>query len=653
MAKLPGIKYGAKVPSLGREDIMGPIRLAQTQAAAAQSIGNAVGVIGDVYRGIKEEEGRSALVEASSAWKLGEAEIRTNPDIEERNEQAESLRRDIEEEFIGGMHNVSAKAFKNKWDAWAQSKIDGIATDGIKERYLIQRSNIERNSLSMAREGDLMEAVEYLRESVVLNDSEKSLLIEAAKLEFALGDLDRTTNSENADSIAELLEEIKDPDYTGPFEDQNREAAINQLEAAFKTATASDAARVAHEREAFASDLELNVRRGVAGPVDINAAFEERDANGDPMINGPKRTQLMMIYYESQNGLQNDYNKVRLVKEFMAAGGPMDRENKDHVDAVDFIYDDFTERNQDNPQLVFEYGVNLAGNTNILPESLEADLRRMAFAGSSDAVVAMANIYEVLEREAPQVLDGIGIKEKAIYKLSMAFLKGGTELEKAVEMAREEAFKNPEEKIHLSLLYSIEFSPNAAESAKSFQNWLDSEDQFDVRFGWGGAPPANNASHLTYSAYRSMEKGYWMQTNGNAELTQQFAREDFKRLFSTSSINGVDEIMPYAPEREYGYEIDDEFMQEDLQAFYQLEEIGGEHPFIVADARTARDNIGARSYAVYTKDEFGGLQLHDKRWKLNTAAVQEKLKIRDQALQDKSREFDRLERERLERSPHE
>ena len=643
MAKLPGINYSAPVPSAPMEDPMGPVRLAQTQTAAAKSIGVAVGAIGDVYKGIKEEEGRNALVEAASIWRRGEAEIRTNPNIEERNEEAETLRKDIEEEFTGGMHSISTKTFKEKWSEWSQIKIDGIATDGIKEQYLIQRGNTETNALNMAREGDLFEALSYLGESTVLNNSEKIKLTKAAKLEFALGDLERTTNSGDADSIAELLGEIKDSDYSGPFEDDNRKVAINQLESAFNTAVAGDIARVSHEREAFASELELGVRRGVLGPVDINAAFEELDANGDHMITGPKRTQLMSIYDQLQESLQKEYNQMTMVNEFMAVGGPMDRENKDHVDAVDFTYDNFVRRNSDDPQLMFEYGVNLAGRTNILPETLEADIRRMAFAGSPKAVEAMANVYEALEREAPQVLDGIGTKERAIYKSSMALLRGGSDLDKAVELARENAYKNPEEKTNLSQRYSIEFSPNISDSMESFQDWLHSEDQFDISY-FHGAPLATNAN---YTAYRSMEKEYWINTNGDAELTRQFAREDYKRLFSTSKINGHEEIMPYAPEREYGVEVGNELMFEDTQEFYREEKIIGDSPFILSDARTARDPLGARTYAVYTKDEFDHPKLYDKRWKMDMERANKKLKEQSQAEQDANRKRNKARAEYL------
>jgi hypothetical protein len=645
MAKLPGINYGAPVPSLGREDPMGPIRLAKIQTNAASAIGKAVGNIGDTYIGIKEEEGRNALVDAASAWRQGEAEIRTNPNIDERSADGEELRRNIEEEFTGGMHSISSKAFKAKWDEWSQKKLDGIVTDGIKEQYLTQRATTETNALKMARSGELTEALGYLGESTVLTATEISAIGEAARLEFALGDLERTTNSGDPDMVAELLGELQDPDYTGPFEDSNRAAAIRQLETAFDTATAGREARINHDRERFASNLERRVRKGLAGPVDIRAAFEEIDENGDHTITGPKMTQLLGIYDDMQMNLQNDYNKISMVKGFLATGVPMDRENTDHVDAVDFAYDDFVRRNGNNTQLVAEYGVQLAGTTNILPESLEADLRRLAFAGAPKAVESMANIYEALEREAPQVLDGIGTKEKAIYKSTMSYFRGGTDLDRATELARENAYKNPEEKVNLSQRYSIEFSPNISDSMKSFQGWLDNQnDQFDVSFtGMGGAPLATNAN---YTAYRSMEKEYWINTNGDAALTQQFAREDYKRLFSTSKMNGNGQIMPYAPEREYGLDVGNESMLSDLHGFYKKEGISGSQPFILPDARTARDGLGKRTYAVYAHDEFGNPRIHDKRWKMNMTNKIANDKAEDQAEHDRQKKIDKYMAER-------
>jgi hypothetical protein len=640
MARLPGINYGAAVPSLGRGDVRGPLRVAAAQSAAAASIGRAAGVIGDAYKGIKEEEGRSALVEASSEWKRGEAEIRTNPNIDERNEQAEALRKDIEARFTDGMHSISAKAFKDKWDSWSQSKLDGVVTDGIQEQYITQRQKTETNALTMARNGELTESVGFVKESSVLNETEKAGIIKAAKLEFALGDLDRTSNSENPDMIAELLGEISDPDYSGPFKDDVRNAAINQLEGAFKTATAKRKESVAHEREEFASDLELGVRRGVLGPVDIMAAFEEMDENGDRIITGPKRTQLMAIYEGAQEDLQDDYAKSEMVKNYMAAGESMDRENKDHIDAVDFAYDDFVRRNPDKHQLVAEYGIDLARVTNILPKTLERDVQRLAYRGAPKAVEMMANVYMNLEEKAPQTLHQIGTQEKAIYKSTLSFFRGGVDLDRSVEMARENAFKNPEEKNVLTQRYSIEFRPSMSDGMASFQGWLDNQnDLFDVSFaGMGGAPKATNSN---YTAYRSLELAYWINTDGDQALSEQFAQEDYRRIFSTSKMASKSPIMPYAPEREYGVPIGHEPMKKDLQEYFRKEGISDKNPYIYSDPDTARSPLGGRTYAVGFKDEFGNDAHHMGRWKYNVEQAAVDKKAVDQAEHDRQKKIDK------------
>ena len=639
MARLPGINYTAGVPSLGRDSPMAPVSVANAQAAALSSLGVAAQNIGDAYKAIQTEKGENQLADAASMLKRGEQEIRNNPNIEERDEELEDLRRSIGDELTGNLGGVAKRAFSDKWDPWSQNIADKMAVDNIKEMFLVEKNNTIISSEQLATDGDVIGANARIDGSKLLSKVDKTEQKKRNRFLFAAGDLERTTASGSPDEIAELLGEIEDDDYTGPFEGSNRIAAINQLKGAFDTATLESRSRVAHEREQFANELEIGVRTGVRGLLDIQAAFDERDINGDHMITGPKKTQLEILYYDEEDDEQEGYEQHILVTE---ADGPLDRTNKDHTDAVDFVYDRYAIRNEDNPQQVAEYGVNLASRTNILPEALEADIRRFAFAGSPKNVQEMANIYEVLEREAPQVIADIGEREKAVYKSTMAFFRGGVNLEDAVEMARENAHKKPAERDLLTQRYGIEFSPNVSEGMKGFQEWLHTDDQFDIKW-YSGAPLATNAN---YAAYRSMEMAYWQNTDGNEALTRQFAREDYKRLFSTSSVNGKDEIMPYAPEREYGVPAGDDSLMNDLRSYYKAEKIAGDSPFILSDARTARDPVGARTYAVYTMDEFGNPKLHDKRWKMDTNEAFEQRKIEAQRVQDESRAHDEAVQQR-------
>ena len=633
MARLPGINYTAGVPSLGRTSPMIPVALAAAQTRALTSLGVAAGNIGDAYKAIQTEKGENQLTDAASMLKRGEAEIRTNPNIEERNEELEDLRRSIEDELTEGLSGTASKAFSDRWKPWSQGIADKLATDNITEEFQVEVANTIRSSEELAYEGDVIGANARINESGLLSDTQKELASKQNRLSFSLGDLERTTNSGDPDQIAELLEAIKDPDYTGPIEGANRQAAIRQLQGAFDTATLESKARVAHDREQFANELEIGVRTGTRSLSDIQTAFDTRDINGDTMITGPKKTQLEMLFYEQESDEQLGYEQHILVTE---ADGPLDRLNTDHTDAVDAVYDRYAILNADDPQKVQEYGVNLASRTNILPEALEGDLRRMAYADSAEGVRSTANVYEVLEREAPQVLADIGEREAAIYKSTLAFLRGGSSLEGAVEKAQDNAFKNPNEKALLVQRYNIEVSPNVTEGLAGFQDWLDRENtQFDIsRIPWQGAPTATNAN---YSAYRSMEQEYWIHTNGDIGLTREFARADYMKLFATTNVNGKGEIMPYAPEREYGVAPGDDSLMNDLHAYYKVHDIADQSPFILSSAQTARDPVGARTYAVYTIDEFGNPKLFEKRWKMNTDEAFQERRRKYQKEQDVSR----------------
>ena len=53
MARLPGINYGSPVPSMGRQDPMEPVRVARSQAAAAQAIAGVAAAASNAYEAVK------------------------------------------------------------------------------------------------------------------------------------------------------------------------------------------------------------------------------------------------------------------------------------------------------------------------------------------------------------------------------------------------------------------------------------------------------------------------------------------------------------------------------------------------------------------------------------------------------------------------
>lgn len=122
MAKLPGINYGAGVPSLGREDPMGPVRAANAEARALAKIGSVTQKIAnDIYEA-------NALTEETDAWNKYEEEMlaqetqmantpyTTDEETGEVYPNYHSLpkaygetEKTVREQSMSGMNNASAK----------------------------------------------------------------------------------------------------------------------------------------------------------------------------------------------------------------------------------------------------------------------------------------------------------------------------------------------------------------------------------------------------------------------------------------------------------------------------------------------------------------------------------------------------------------
>ena len=155
MAKLPGISYGTAVPSMGRQDPFGPVRVANAQAAAARAVGQSATDIGNMVKEMDEEEGRNAASEAGEVFTLAIAEAQANPNIGERIEQMEVAKRDVESEFKHKLGGIATRTFDETFSKWATSKITEQTATNILEREDQLRKSTFTRIMVEARQGDL------------------------------------------------------------------------------------------------------------------------------------------------------------------------------------------------------------------------------------------------------------------------------------------------------------------------------------------------------------------------------------------------------------------------------------------------------------------------------------------------------------------
>jgi len=618
MAKLPGIQYTG-VESLGREDPYGPMRVNRAEQRALQSIGAGIEQIGDYMNALQVEEGHNKAAEAATHLLREDAKIRTNPNIDERQDQLEAAAAEVATVYRSDLSRNATRAFEEKYIEFVRRSTDKMAIDNIGEKNEVERKKTITSASDMAYMGHGDAAKNRINASQLLSESEKEEAVALMQTQFELGLVDRTILNGTPEEILRIRDGIKAETYGGALQGRQRTGAIMALDQAYKNSQSERLALEAKQREYRASNLELAIHNDQAGPQHIEQAFIDDD------ITGPKRTQLMLTWQKRQADKMLTSDSVALVENSITSGIGLDNRNPDHQDAVDRWYDEIQKEYAGDPKSMAAQAVNAAGRTNILPSKVESILHVTAMSGSDAMVKQTAELYEALEREAPQTLSRIGTESKAVYKSALMFVRGGTPVEDAVANARENAYKPSGEKEILRQEYASQIAPSIETHKKTMQKWMNQQnDHFDVSWGPTGAPEPTNAH---YASYRALESEYYTLT-GNEEQARTLARDDFMRLFSTSGINGQNEVMAFAPEREFTNLIKNtdnvDILQEDINVFYRKHDLDPDKAFIMSDAVTARGEPGDRTYAVYSVDEYGLPRKEPLRWTPDVKSIEER-----------------------------
>lgn len=128
MAKLPGINYSASVPSMGREDPYGPLRVANAEAAALAKVGGVTAKIaGDIYEA-------NALTEETAAWNKYEEEM-----LNQENSLSNSPYTQDEEtgELYPNYHSLP-EAYKRTEESVRESALGNVKNALAKNRLTVR-----------------------------------------------------------------------------------------------------------------------------------------------------------------------------------------------------------------------------------------------------------------------------------------------------------------------------------------------------------------------------------------------------------------------------------------------------------------------------------------------------------------------------------
>lgn len=536
-----------------------------------------------IFDGINKDKANEYSNNTSVAMSKAEAEAITSPDatksMEIFNSRMDEIDAKAKEDLSPEVYDIWKESFDEKITRRRSPLIINSAVRANKQ----QRESFETSTYEYARNADSLDEVyESIDKAIMFNDDEKATMKSKAHTNFELGRIERTIYSGNAGDVKTMMNYIKSSKYEGPLKGNARAAAINSLENSYSELTAAAREKQEIEEGMIYGNMAIRASRAELTQIEIDNAARKHPE----VITASRRKELMMVNARASEEKVDATNRRILVRQAMSPDGlPLDRKNKDHVKAVDEFFNE-------NPTI--ESGVELTLKTSIMPSLLEAELRSQAFAGSDENVARMANTFEVLQRESPQSLADIGPKESAVYSTVSSLYRGGTPLDKAVEVARKNASIPPEKQGALNMMYQSE----AKNIPSRLKNLMDSSEQHDISFWFKGAPKPSPAVVASYSA---AEKEYYKWTGGDLEKASKLAFQHINRIFSTTKVNGKQETFAYAPERVYGMESD--FLQNDLRAFARKNKIDPERIFVLPDPITARERQ-VKTYAVWVNNEF-------------------------------------------------
>jgi len=591
--KLPDIKYSTQVTSLVSANPWNAIKDMKAQAATLDAIEGVGKVVEGIYDGIEKDKAIQAYGASMAAMSEAQAKAAINPNPLERPNMLRERAIDLDGKAKEMLSNTAYRSFNTAFRNKTSALINDFTIKSTIEANTIQRKSFADEVMGIAGSGDYKTAEEMINNAVMFSDEEKVKFRADARLQTEVGTIERVKYSDNPLLITSVLENMVSENYTGPLTGDGREAAIKDLQNALSISTAERDAKIAHENGRIYGDLKLAVNQGKAGLVQINKAYDDNPE----VITESIRADLMVAADNYANKKKKGAELNGLVEWSLLNNEPLNNKNTDHNKAVNSYY-------EKNP--TFDLGIKLAAKTNIMPDLMEDEFRRLAFLGKPEKVLRIANAYEILQRQSPLSLENVGTQQNAIYGTVSSLYRGGVPLDEAVEIARENASKSPEEKMVLGMNYSG--LSRKKPSLERLESQMDSSDQFDVSFGPFGAPSTPSSLAASYSA---LEMEYYKHTNGDIEMAQKLAFRHVSRVFSTSGINDKDQVFAYAPERVTGLPV--KYLRKDLRRQVKKFGLNPEKIMIVPDATTGREK-GIKSYPIYAIDRFDNPVPTEHRW---------------------------------------
>ncbi len=231
---------------------------------------------------------------------------------------------------------------------------------------------------------------------------------------------------------------------------------------------------------------------------------------------------------------------------------PLDPNDKNNQAAADHYYEqhvapDFNINNAQSLNKVSE----ITTRSGMLPTQIKTMLTAGATSRDPAVVVPMAKMYGQIFDNNPAAATGVDKGAMAFYSKVYAYDRAGVPAEKAVDMAYNQVYQQ-DDRLKQMISQQVRDKDYIKARATAAQDNINSLSPSWTSFGAPSISAAGQANQLYQRDYQTIYDANFAQTGGDAEQAKAMTNAMIKKVWAVSTINGIEEVMKYAPEAVYG-----------------------------------------------------------------------------------------------------
>lgn len=278
-----------------------------------------------------------------------------------------------------------------------------------------------------------------------------------------------------------------------------------------------------------------SISTGTAGPEQI-ASVEKLWK--DNAFTPTERASLIGRIESTHVAHAGDQAAAAVIRESLAQGVPLDPANGDQRKALSAAFgEDARESPIGSPQWQ-GLAVAYAARTRMLPEQATSWVRSAIRSPDYKVAAPAAQFLGAVQSAAGDATSSFDASTKAFAGMANSMIEAGTPQEKAIETARQTVF---ETKPAIVEQRKTEYRTAAKDSNNALNSFIDRD--MDTMFT--RQPAATAALQVDFN---SQAQQYYLKT-GDITLARELAWTDLKRVYGTSEVNGVKQVMAAPPER--------------------------------------------------------------------------------------------------------